>query len=296
MDLKRLRYFCTVAEQGSITKASELLHIAQPALSKRLSELEEELGTKLLTRNGREMQLTEAGAFLYQRACLILRNVADVCRETILFANNERKILKIGVSYLYENYFTPLLADLQKSNPNLELRISVSDSSHLEFLLTQGMLDVILVQTPKNTEGYNITHLAPIKLSAVVSKSLLPAEHPTSLSFTQIANFPLVSLHRIGGTGIFEYLIDQIRKQGIHPNVIMHVSQPRMLLQLLESGIEGAAFLPESEIIPNALSHCHVINIHPNISIFHPAIVNLSSGVALDEITEMLKHQTSSLR
>jgi len=289
MDLKRLRYFCTVAEQGSITKASELLHIAQPALSKRLHELEDEVGTALMCRQGREMKLTDAGAFLYQRACQILSTVADVRQETLLFAQNQKKILKIGVSYLYENYFTPLLTELQKRHPSLELRISVSDSSHLEFLLNQGVLDVIMIQTPKQTDGYNLRHLPPIKVVAVISNALLNDQLPTSLSFQNVADYPLVLLHRIGGSGIFEYLIDQIRKQGIQPNVVMHVSQPRMLINMLESGIKAASFMPESEVAGISLSHCSVIKLQPNLSLFNPSIVNLSSGTALNEINAILQ-------
>ena len=61
MDLKRLHYFCTIADQGQISRAARVLHMAQPPLSQRLRELEEELGTPLFLRQGRELQLTDAG-------------------------------------------------------------------------------------------------------------------------------------------------------------------------------------------------------------------------------------------
>ncbi len=287
MDLKRLRYFCTVAEQRSITRASEVLHIAQPALSKRLHELEDELGTTLLVRSGREMQLTEAGSFLYQRACLILRTVEDVRRDTLQFAHHAKRELKIGISYLYEEYFMPIIISLQKEYPHLELRISVSDSSHLEFLLNQRIVDVIFAQAPYTTEGYHITHLPSIRLCALISNSLLDENYSDTMSFVDVARYPLILLHRIGGTGIFEYLTDQIRKEGMQPNILMHVSQPQVVTKLIESGIQAASLLPESEI-SNELKHSQVINITQTVSVFHPAVVRLSTGVAIKELDEVI--------
>jgi DNA-binding transcriptional LysR family regulator len=288
MDLKRLRYFCAVAEQGSMTKAAEILHIAQPALSKRLQELEEELETQLLTRNGREMVLTGAGAFLYQRACLILRNVADTQRETQLFARHQKRTLRLGVSYLYERFFTPLMVKLVQQNPQLELRVSVSDSSHLEFLLNQGSLDVILVQAPKQTEGYKIISFPSPKLVAVIHNSLLADESVYPKTFKDVVQYPLILLHRIDGPGIFEYLLDQIRKEGIQPNILMHVSQPRLQLDMLESGIAGAALLPISEVNAYHLRHCQVLQIQPSLAIFTPAIVTRSTGADIQELEQVI--------
>ncbi|MEK6290867.1 MAG: LysR family transcriptional regulator, partial [Paraburkholderia tropica] len=68
MDLKRLRYFCAVIEQGNVSKAARFLNIAQPALSKRLSELEEEIGALLFLRGIRHIEATPAGLHLYRRA------------------------------------------------------------------------------------------------------------------------------------------------------------------------------------------------------------------------------------
>lgn len=289
MDLKRLRYFCTVAEQGSMTKAAELLHVAQPALSKRLRELEEELETELLDRHGREMTLTQAGEFLYQRACLILQNVDDAQRETKQFVNRtHKKLLRIGVSYLFEGFFTKILVQLCSRNPAVELRISVSDSSHLEFLLAHGALDAILVQAPRQTEGYRIISFPSPKLVAVIHNSLLSDLTPYPQTFREVVQLPLILLHRIDGPGIFEYLLDQIRKEGVQPNILMQVSQPRLQLDLLESGIAGAALLPASEVKYQHLRHCQVHPILPSLAIFMPAIVTRATDADIPELMEVV--------
>lgn len=73
MDLKRLRYFCRVVEHGSVSQAAKSLNMAQPPLSKRIQELEEELQVSLFERRGNRIEPTEAGYFLYRKGCEILR-------------------------------------------------------------------------------------------------------------------------------------------------------------------------------------------------------------------------------
>ncbi|MCW2103519.1 UNVERIFIED_ORG: DNA-binding transcriptional LysR family regulator [Rahnella aquatilis] len=89
MDLKRMRYFCTIAEQGSISKAAKVLNIAQPPLGKRLHELEEEIGSPLFIRTSKQMVLTEAGRFLYRKTSDILNQVNSVTRQAIDIASQK---------------------------------------------------------------------------------------------------------------------------------------------------------------------------------------------------------------
>ncbi len=78
MDVKRLRYFCTIVEQGQISRAARVLHISQPPLSQRLKELEDELGTPLIIREDGQWQITEAGKILYEKANSILSDLDNL--------------------------------------------------------------------------------------------------------------------------------------------------------------------------------------------------------------------------
>ena len=113
-----MHYFCTIAEQGQISRAAKLLHMAQPPLSQRLKELEAELGTPLFERQGRKLLLTEAGTLFYRRARDILRaveagatgyllkdtprEIADHCREGLFKTNKRHKLFYSGRSRFYE--------------------------------------------------------------------------------------------------------------------------------------------------------------------------------------------------
>ena len=121
MDIKRLKYFCTVVECRSITKAARTLHISQPPLSKRLQELEAELGTPLLIRHHHRIEPTPAGFFLYERAVEILRRIGNIESETLLFAQAQSQMLRIGVSHLFQRYFSPLILHIHRRCPSQKI-------------------------------------------------------------------------------------------------------------------------------------------------------------------------------
>ncbi|MCI1296317.1 MAG: LysR family transcriptional regulator, partial [Pediococcus pentosaceus] len=84
MEIRTLRYFWTIAEEGTVSKAAEALHITQPTLSRQIKELEEELGTELFIRGRRQIQLTEAGMFLKSRA----EEILELTQQTSLEFEN----------------------------------------------------------------------------------------------------------------------------------------------------------------------------------------------------------------
>src|ERR1043166_7365024 len=94
MELRHLRYFVAVAEELNFTRASRRLRVAQPALSRQIKQLEEELGAPLLTRNHREVRLTEAGAAFYTKAAALLEHAADAM-ESVRGGRREQP-LRIG--------------------------------------------------------------------------------------------------------------------------------------------------------------------------------------------------------
>jgi DNA-binding transcriptional LysR family regulator len=292
LDLKRLRYFCTIVEQGSISKAAQILCIAQPPLSKRLQELEDEVGTPLLVRTGRKLAVTEAGQFLYQRACDILRTVEETKQKTVAIGNTEKRVLRVGVSYLFLRHFFPVIRELYRRNPRAEISISVADSSHLEQLLQRGKVDIALFQRPRNAEGFELIDFAPLGLRALVSTSLLPVAPEQPMRIEELGAYPLILMRRVEGEGSFESILEHLRKSGILPNVQMHVSDPVVAIEMLESGIKAVVFLPESEVIPSRSGNYVVADIEPSPLVFVPVAARLSVNVEIPEVLEIISDFT----
>lgn len=288
MDLKRLRYFCRVVEQGSISQAAKVLNMAQPPLSKRIQELEDELRTPLFLRHGNRIEPTEAGFFLYRKACEILRQVEDAARETTEIAQKDRPYFRFGMSHLFQSYFKPLLLVLYQRYPEIEINISVTDSSHLEGLLNEGAIDLAFIQRPYRSEGFDFVSFDPVKLVAVINKQCLPEPPANPFDYHALGQMPLVLLHRAKDSGTYEMLIDLFRKSGVDPKVIMHITQPGVILDWLESGLAAATLLPSSEVCAETLKQCYVVDVFPSPQIFYPAMVKMPGVNWCSQVMELV--------
>lgn len=98
MDVKQLHYFREIVNQESISKAAEVLHIAQPPLSQQLKKLEMELGTILIHRYRQKWELTETGEVLYQYAEKLLSTMKDIKQQIVEIERGSAGVLRIGVS------------------------------------------------------------------------------------------------------------------------------------------------------------------------------------------------------
>lgn len=288
MDFKRLRYFCAVVEHGSLTKAAQALHIAQPPLSRRLRELEEEIGVALFNRDGRTITPTDAGKHLYQRAGDILRDIEAAAQETRMMAGQTQRILRIGLSHLYQHYFSPLLLELHRRNPRLEVSLSVCDSSQLEFLLDSKKIDIALMQRPHKSDPFVCLDLPAPKNIAVVSEHISMCPPGPYLPLTVLGHMPLVLLHRATGSGTYEVLTEKFRRIGIEANVIMQISQPGVIIDWMEDGLSAAALLPGSEVSADGVRHCRVYEVTDAPRMFSPAVVRRTLQPPVPEIEALI--------
>lgn len=133
MDLRVLKSFVTICKLGNITRASEVLYISQPALTRQLQDLEEELGCKLLVRNTRSLSLTESGYLFFQRAEEILALANQAKAELSEKGEFLRGIIRIGV---VETSAMDLLAEEMKkftqNYPHVHFEIYSADSDDLK--------------------------------------------------------------------------------------------------------------------------------------------------------------------
>lgn len=247
VDLKRMHYFCTVVEQGQVSRAARVLHMAQPPLSQRLRELENELGTPLFLRQGRELKLTEAGALFYRRARDILRAVESSKEEVIRVSSQGGPALRMGLSPTCRSLWLSLFSRLRDHFPEYQMGLVVGDSSYLEQLLQTGRLDVALMQPPLHPENFVIHRLAECPSVAVVPRHLL-ASPPPSLSLLELSRYPLLLLRRSVGVGSYEHLLRRFHEAGLVPNVALYSSDGALLLDLLAQGFAGIAIVPETGV------------------------------------------------
>lgn len=242
MEIKRLSYFVRVAEDGSLTKAAGVLRVAQPALSRQMRLLEEELGVALFRRTARGMRLTEEGEYL-QAA------VAGPLREVELALQNIRSLpslveanFVIGMPpSLADILAKPLAIRLSTAFSNIEFRLVEGPTGSLIDWLNRGMVDFALLEETSRNDQIQETRLAtlPLVLAGLPNGSLNPQKE-ISLVAAMKRSLILPSHHM----GIRGAINDAVARKGIKSRMRIQADSARLARELASTGI-GYAVLPE---------------------------------------------------
>src|ERR1041385_4774575 len=146
MELRSLNYFARIAELGSITRAASHLHLAQPALTRHVQRLEEELGVTLFTRANRGVRLTEAGQKLLDGAVRILRDIERTGDEIRAQDAHPSGRIILGVTPTLCPVLVPdLFAAMRAEFPRIELKVMHAGMIRLEEFLIDGRVDIALL-------------------------------------------------------------------------------------------------------------------------------------------------------
>jgi LysR family nitrogen assimilation transcriptional regulator len=160
LNFTQLRYFVEIVASGSITRAATELGIAQPALSRQIRLLEEHLGTDLLLRHGRGVELTEAGKLLLERAEFLLRFVEQTRVEVSSLAQVPTGHIRIGCPpSLAKSMVIHSIKEFRERFPNVTARLVEGSSDGLLSMLLADQLDMAILTTPKAHPDLSIHHL-----------------------------------------------------------------------------------------------------------------------------------------
>ena len=192
MDVRGLRYFTTIADYGSFSAASRRLRIAQPALSRQVRLLEEELGSELLARTTSGVALTEAGQRLYRHAQSLLYQFGQT-REIV--QGNAQEVagqVTIGLpTTICAILAKPFLHEALQRYPNVRIRLVESLGSVLKEMLDRGSLDLAVLYNAKSAPGSSVAELVVEDLCLIGAADQIP-DGLNSIEFRQLADFPLI--------------------------------------------------------------------------------------------------------
>jgi LysR family nitrogen assimilation transcriptional regulator len=196
MDLKQVRYFVQVAELGSFAKASEVLDVAQPTLSRQVRALELVLQTSLLHRNGRGVELTSAGARFLEQAHGVL-HAADAAMQVL--QGDERRFTGHVACGMTPSVGRKLVSEyvrrFRKELPNTTLAISSHLSIALQEQLRAARLDFAIVHDPVASPALDITLLRRQPLYVLGMRTL--GENPKAISISALNKLPLLLPSRL---------------------------------------------------------------------------------------------------
>jgi DNA-binding transcriptional LysR family regulator len=245
MELRQLRYFVTVHEEASFTRAAARLHVAQPGVSAQVRQLERELGQELFDRAGRTVRLTEVGEAVLPYARAVLAAVAGV-RETVEeMSGLVRGRVVVGtVTSLGPAVDLPgLLAAFHRDHPAVEIGLTEDGSDALLDGLRGGRLDLAIVGLA-GPGAVGIAHQVvtdePLVVAVGRGDPLAGAE---VVPLAELAGRPLMSLPP--GTGLRAVLEAGCARAGFRPRIAFEAGDPNVLAQLVARGL-GAAVVPAS--------------------------------------------------
>jgi len=245
MELRHLRTFLTVAEALSFNKASQKLRIAQPALSRQVQALEEEIGVDLLKRTPRGVTLTAEGKLLLEEARDLVRRADETVKKVQALARGEYGELHIGYApNATVEIVPPALAAFQKANS--EVKVLLHDMTGAEIIdgLRNGGLQ--LAVTPRPAAEYQpdveFELLKSYPLCAVLSASHALARLKT-IPFEMFAAEPLVMLNRKNYPDAHSMLERIFRSSGLKPRIVLECDRSSSVITAIESG-RGVTLYP----------------------------------------------------
>jgi LysR family transcriptional regulator, benzoate and cis,cis-muconate-responsive activator of ben and cat genes len=245
MELRHLRYFTTVAAEGSFSRASEKLNIAQPPLSRQVQQLEEELGVRLLDR-GRPLTLTEPGRYLFEQARQILQRVEETKAMTKRIAKGMVLQFNIGfvASTLYDA-LPELIRRFRITVPGVEVQLLEMTTMEQVAALKDGRIDVGFGRIKFHDEAIIRKVIREEKLCLAA-----PADHPLAqttgkLQLRDTAGEPLIIYPKTPRPSYADQVLGFYRDAGVEPNVGMEARELQTALGLVASG-GGVCVVPAS--------------------------------------------------
>jgi LysR family transcriptional regulator, nitrogen assimilation regulatory protein len=240
MELRSLHYFVRIAELGSITRASAHLQIAQPALTRHVQRLEDELDAALFTRANRGVRLTEAGHKLLESAQRILRDVERAGDEIRAHKAHPSGKIVLGVTPTLCPVVVPeLFGRMRRHYPMIELKVVHAGTVRLEEFVVDGRVDIGLLAEISRSRLILSTRLAEEEMVLVTRPGSRP---PRIVSLEELSRTPLIL-----GDGLRAAMDNLLAGHRIELQVDTELNDHETIRLMVQQGV-GASILPHSSV------------------------------------------------
>lgn len=263
MDLQQLKYFVEVARQKSFTKASHILLVSQPSISKLIKNLEDELKVTLLDRSERKIELTDVGRIVYEQALKILQSVEDVYSSVDELVHMEKGTIHMGLMpSIGVLLFPKILAGFKSKYPQIDIDMVQYSAKQLTRKVKQGEIDLGVTVMPVDTELFEIIPLLTEELVVIVdNEHWLVEKESVHLSELKHESFILLTE---------DYVLHDVVKRacvqsGFEPKIAFKSSLWDIMGEMVATQV-GISIIPRSMV-----SRFNNENVHA-ISISYPSI------------------------
>jgi LysR family nitrogen assimilation transcriptional regulator len=242
MELRHLRTFITVADEGTVSRASLVLHVAQPALSRQIRDLEEELGVQLFERIRGRLVLTTVGERLLAHSRIALGAVHSVRERAKALRAGDSGTLKIATpAQMIERVFATFLHHYAKRRPNVQIQLKEEAGEKMLALLERGDIDLAVgLKRLMSDKRFEIMQLAPVEFLAAY-RSCFDLGKGSTVEVARLAPYPLLVLEPIY---LFRHTFDAAcRLVRFKPQILLESRTAHSLLSLAQAR-HGIAVVP----------------------------------------------------
>ena len=243
MNFHQLEIFVRVVEEKSFTKAAKKLFLSQPALSKSIRTLEEDLGTKLFERSAYGLEVTEAGNLVYKYSKAAIEYYNDRIAEMRTAISPQKNILRIGIPPSAGTiFFSKLVYRFGLEHPQFDIQVTDISSRNASAMVQSDMLDLGVVLLPFEDEATNVKCVYSSEAALVV-----PEEHPLAsreqVAFKELEGLPFLSVNE--EYQFYDLVLSKFKEAGITPNVAFRSAQWDTLLFMTSENV-GYTILEKS--------------------------------------------------
>lgn len=246
MEFHQLRYFVAAAEDLSISRAAERLHVTQPALGRQIASLEEELGVALFDRIKKRIHLTDAGRFFLPKARQIICDAETGAQQLREQFGHARRTLRLGFLAIFlDDLVAPALREFRQRHPKSQVSLfELSPRAMLDRLRAHELDAAILGNLDeRDRTDFTIRRLSRHRMAAV-----LPEDHPLAakkaIKLSALAKEHWISLSDTLYPGRRDFLRSTCSAAGFQPDIVSEVDSLSLMLGAVSTG-EGIAILPE---------------------------------------------------
>lgn len=239
MTIRHLRTFVIVYQNESITKASDILHVSQPAVTSSVKELENYYHLRLFDRIGKRISATEQGRWLYDYALHIV-SMFDEMEEEVKTWNN-KGTLRIGSSITIGNFILPqLIADFQKQYEEIEIRVSVCNTKTIEQYILNNEIDLALVEGKSEYKQIHMEQMMEDPLCCICASDSELAKRQT-LSMEELEEYPMILRER--GSAVREMIEESLGYYQINHKVLWESVSTQAIIRAVGKNL-GISILP----------------------------------------------------
>lgn len=270
MELRHLRYFLAVADCGSVAEAARRLHIVQPALSRQIRDLEEELGSDLFHRNAKGVQLTVPGAQFATDARRLLGDLEAARDLFVRVARGQSGVLKIGLApnYCWHPATLKPVRDFKLTHPNVTVMLEPALAAKQLAGIASGSLDGgFLAWRDPHDPAFKACHLFDCHLRLAMPRPSDGSELVVPKRLVDLKDEPFMWFAREVAPAYNDFLIHQCQLAGFSPRIVPIGGDVSTILGLVAAGM-GYAIVPEACIYscPDQV----VLVDHPDLTLSYP--------------------------